>query len=69
MKNGRKPRYPDSATIEPLVEGNPCRQGTHAYACFEFAKNTKTFGAYREAAGDMKYLYSFLDRGKLAIDA
>ena len=67
MKNGRRPRYADSAEIRPKVPGNPAREGTHSYACFEQALEAKTFGAYRLNGGDINYLYWFLDRGKLEI--
>jgi hypothetical protein len=66
MKNGRT-LYADNARIRPKVRGNPAREGTHSYACFELAKTAKTFGAYRLAGGNLKYLYWFRDREKLEI--
>jgi hypothetical protein len=60
-------KYADSARIRPTVRENPAREGTHSYACFELAKRAKSFGVYRQAGGNLKYLYWFADRGKLEI--
>jgi hypothetical protein len=62
-----KTRYADNAKIKTLVKGNPAREGTHSYACFALAKTAKTFGAFRLAGGNLKYLYWFQERGKLEI--
>jgi hypothetical protein len=62
-----KARYADDARIELKVVGNPAREGTHSHACFELAKTAKTFGAFRQAGGNLKYLYWFQERGKLEI--
>jgi hypothetical protein len=62
-----KTLYADNAKIRPKVRGNPAREGTHSHACFELAKTAKTFGAYRLAGGNLKYLYWFRDREKLEI--
>jgi hypothetical protein len=62
-----KPLYDDDDKIKTLVKGNPAREGTHSHACFALAKRAKTFGAFRLAGGNLKYLYWFRDRGKLEI--
>jgi hypothetical protein len=66
---GRAPLYPDNAKIKLLVKENPAREGTSSHEYFETAKAAKTFGAYREAGGNLKYLYWFAERGKLEIAA
>ena len=67
MKNGRRRLYPDWAMIKILVKGNPTREGTDSRVYFEMAKAAKTFGDYRAAGGNLKYLYYFQGTGKLAI--
>lgn len=66
---GRQPLYADNAKIKLLVKENPAREGTSSHEYFETAKAAKTFGAYREAGGNLKYLYWFQERGKLEIAA
>jgi hypothetical protein len=62
-----KARYADNARIRILVHGNPAREGTHSHFVFELALISKTFGAFRRAGGNLKYLYSFQERGLLEI--
>jgi hypothetical protein len=57
MKNGRKPLYPDNARIRLKVQENPGGGGTYSHECFEIARRSETFGDYREAEGNLKYLY------------
>jgi hypothetical protein len=66
---GRQPLFADNAKIKVLVKENPAREGTSSHGYFEIAKAAKTFGAYREAGGNLKYLYWFAERGKLEIAA
>jgi hypothetical protein len=49
--------YPDSATIELLVEANPGRRGTKAHEYFEIARMCPDIRAYRDAGGSLPYLY------------
>jgi hypothetical protein len=67
MKNGRTPLYADSAKIKLKVQENPGGEGTYSREYFEIARKSKTFGDYREAGGNLKYLYWFQGRGKLEI--
>jgi hypothetical protein len=66
---GRQPLFADNAKIKVLVKENPAREGTSSHGYFEIAKAAKTFGAYREAGGNLKYLYWFQERDKLEIVA
>jgi hypothetical protein len=68
MKNGRA-LYPDNARIRLKVRGNPAREGTGSHEWFEIAMKSKTFGDYREAGGNLRYLYYFQGTGKLEIVA
>ena len=65
---GRAPNFADNAKIKMVTRENPCREGTSAHEYFETAKASRTFGAYREAGGNLKYLYSFSERGLLTIE-
>jgi hypothetical protein len=67
MKNGRKPLYADGARIRLKVRGNPAREGTGSHEWFEMAKAAKTFGDYRAAGGNLRYLYWFKGRDLLEI--
>ena len=66
MRNGRT-LYQDDAEIRIKVPKNPAREGTDSRKWFALAMKSKTFGDYREAGGNLNYLYSFQGRGKLEI--
>jgi hypothetical protein len=66
---GRQPLHKDSAKIKVLTKENPAREGTSSHEYYEIARTAKTFGAYRAAGGNLKYLYWFEARGKLEIAA
>lgn len=65
---GRAPNFADNAKIKMVTRENPCREGTSAHEYFETAKASRTFGAYREAGGNLKYLYSFVERELVTIE-
>jgi hypothetical protein len=66
---GRQPLFADNAKIKVLTKENPAREGTSSHQYYELARTAKTFGAYRQAGGNLKYLYWFEARGKLEIAA
>jgi hypothetical protein len=70
---GRKPAIPDTAKITILTEkkANPYREGSKAYVTFDLLKQSKTAGAFREAAKadpekyDITYLtWTTVEHGK-----
>jgi hypothetical protein len=67
MKNGRPTLYPDTMPIRLLTEKNEARPKTKSHKTFETARRSETIGEYREAGGNLRYLYWHAGRGKIAI--
>lgn len=67
-RKGRAALYADNAKIKTASKTNPSkREDSVAYQMYEKARESKTFGEYREAGGNLKYLYWLQERGHLTI--
>ena len=66
-QRGRVPLYTDAAKLKVLSKENPSREGTNAFDYFELARQSKTFGDYRAAGGNLRYLFWFANRDLVSI--